>query len=137
MNELASTLSVLSLSVAVLFITMAASGDVEPLFMKNSDLSLPDLKPYDICEALSRVVGVGNVDGAQKVGNIWRLYLKNNKSRADIYLKKELVVNGRKVKIFDGNPQYVTSQIHVNDKLTIKDCGWQMMRYERCWKRLV
>ena len=100
---------------------MAVSVGIEPLYMKNNDLPMKDMTPYNICQAMARVVGQGNVDGAQRVRNIWRLYLKDRKSRADIFVKQELLVNGKHIQIYDRNPQDILSKTQINDKLTIKD----------------
>ena len=102
---------------------MASSSDVHPLYIKNSDSLPTDLSPLDICNAMARVVGVGKVDGAQRVKNLWRLHLKDKKARSDLFVKQQLAVNGRNVQIYDSNPYSTISgrPQPINDKITIRD----------------
>ncbi len=96
---------------------MALSNDVEPLYLKHSDLPTKDLKAYDICLAMSNKIGAGKVDGAQRIKNIWRLYLKDNKSRNDLFTKQTIIVGGKIIHIFDKNP--ATQQQSMNRPLNI------------------
>ena len=101
---------------------MSVSHGIEPLYIKNSDLSLRDLKPYDICQAMVRVVGTGKVDGAQRVKNIWRLYLKDRKARADLFVKQTILINGKNTQLYDQNPMNVNPRFQKpSDKVTVKD----------------
>ena len=99
------------------------SRGVEPLFIKDKDISAKDISPYDICKALETVIRGNAIDGAQKIGGVWRLYFKDRDSRTNVLLKKSLVIVGKEIPLYDQNP-FSTKQINPDDKkdkLTIKN----------------
>ena len=98
---------------------------VEPVFFKQKDIggnqSLPTLNPYDVCMAVSRIVGQGNVDGAQNINGIWRVYLLSKESRVNLLVKGSLSLMGQQVQLYDRNPALVKDPSEVVERLTIKD----------------
>ena len=58
---------------------------LEPIFFFNNDVDQADgnfLDTYEICTAITEVVGSEkNVDRAQRIGGLWRLYLKEAEAR--------------------------------------------------------
>ncbi|GFR93024.1 hypothetical protein ElyMa_006215600, partial [Elysia marginata] len=75
-----------------------------PVFVLNRDL--PDdkrLDNYDMCLAVSKVVGREGVLGAQRIGSLWRIYMRTVQARATL-LAKGLGVGGRSVTVFAQNP---------------------------------
>ncbi len=101
---------------------MSVLNDIEPLYIKNNDLPSKDLKPIDICYAAANKIGVGKIDGAQRIRNIWRLYLKDKRARAELFTKQTIVIDGRVVQLYDRNP---ISNIKFNnkpsEKITVRD----------------
>ena len=95
------------------------------------------LEAIDMIEAVCRVVNgrnggnSGKVLGAQRLNNLWLLYLHDEMTRLDVYTKGELMLHGRRVTIYDQNPYttYVSENEHdnekrdrpQNDKITIKN----------------
>ncbi len=101
---------------------MLISQQIDPLYIRNYDIPQRNLKAFDICEAMTRHVKAHNIDGAQKIQNVWRLYLKDNKSRADLFMKETMVIAGKPIQIFDQDPaQFPKSRFRQNDKITVKD----------------
>ncbi len=101
---------------------MASSSDIEPLYLKHSDLPSKDLKAYDICCAMSNKIGTGKVEGAQRIKNVWSLYLKDQRARVDLFTKQTIVIRGRVIQIYDKNPATHQQSMHKpSDKITVKD----------------
>lgn len=70
---------------------MAESGDaktegIEPMYFLNNDIDQEGgkyLGTWEICMAVLEVVGDKNViDAAQRIGGLWRMYLKDELARA-------------------------------------------------------
>ena len=93
---------------------------VPPLFAKCSDTG--DVNAIDICDAVVRIIGASRLDGVQKIGNLWRIYVEDKEARVQTYMKKTLMINNKEIRLFDQNP-YVINKDAVQgkkDKLTIK-----------------
>ena len=71
---------------------------VEPVFFKQKDISdnqsLSSLNSYDVCMAVSRIVGQRNVDGAQNINGIWQVYLLSKESRVNLLVRGTLTLMG-------------------------------------------
>ena len=88
------------------------SGDnnthVLPVFFKN-DSVLPNrneqnfMRPYEVCNAAAQVVGSDNIDGAQQIKNLWRLYVKSDDARMKL-LTESLSLRNKHVQLLDRNP---------------------------------
>ena len=50
---------------------------VKPVFIKDKDIGDDTITAISICNAATRVVGTSKLEGVQKIGNIWRVYLKD------------------------------------------------------------
>ena len=77
---------------------------VEPVFFKQKDIdnqSLSSLNSYDVCMAVSRIVGQRNVDGAPNINGIWRVYLLSKESRVNLLVRGTLTLMERQVQLFD------------------------------------
>ena len=98
---------------------------VEPVFFKQKDfgenLSTSPLKAYEVCMAVSRIIGQGNVDGAQNINGIWRIYLHSKESRINLLVRGHLTLMGRQVQLFDKNPTLVKDPSEPIERVTIKD----------------
>ncbi len=95
---------------------------IEPVFFLHRDIGMHQdtIRPFDVCKGL--VVGDTNVDGAQNVWGVWRVYLKNKASRATL-LSKGLSLTGRDIQLYDKNPR-TTNNADPNrsvEKIIIKD----------------
>ena len=72
---------------------MSATGDevslkkIEPLFLINSEVDQNDnfLDTYEICKAATAVVGNEKlINGAQRIGGLWRVYFNDELARAQV-----------------------------------------------------
>ncbi len=79
-------------------------NNIEPIFMKQRDIRSKDITAFEICQTIERVVGKGNVEGAQLANQIWRLYLKNKASRVQLLAKREFNIMNQQVPLYDKNP---------------------------------
>ncbi len=79
---------------------------VEPVFFLHRDIRVAQdtIRPYDVCKGVGEVVGYSNVDGAQNVWGVWRVYLKNKTARTTL-LVKGLSLTGRAIQMYDQNPR--------------------------------
>lgn len=101
---------------------------IEPLFLKNRDLIDQNRKKataFELCRAMSEMVEDRNIEGAQIVRGVWKLYLKNNASRMKI-LTEGLAVRGISVTVYDDNPYRRTFDDSPVEKITIKDLPLSM-----------
>lgn len=77
----------------------------EPVFARQQDIrGGRSVKPIDMCQAIASSINRNNVDGAQLIHGIWRLYLKSAEARVDL-MTKGLFLNGIQVPLFDKNPR--------------------------------
>ena len=76
------------------------------------------MTPYQMYQAVARVVGPVNVDGAQKFRNVWRVYTMNKKARTELVVCKEIIISGKKVRVYDANTSAPRAGLKKNDKIT-------------------
>ena len=81
---------------------------VKPVFVKSRDLpsKLGSDNAYRVCEmcrACERVGGPQSMEGAQRIGGLWRLYPSNHPTRA-LLLTKGITLNGCHINLMDTNP---------------------------------
>ena len=79
---------------------------VEPVFFKNSDVPQANNKwlgIYEMCMACSSVVKKDHVAAAQKIGDLWRIYLNDDTVRVTL-LSQGINLRGQKVDLKDKNP---------------------------------
>ena len=104
---------------------------VKPVFIKDKDIGDDTITAINICNAVTRVVGTSKLEGVQKIGSIWRVYLKDMSTRLELTVKEQIVVNGKNVPVYDQNPNHITfkglssrqngNHRPNNDKLTLKN----------------
>ncbi len=92
---------------------------VAPLFIKINDLPDKVTSAYQICQAASRVITAASIEGAQRQKNVWKLYIKNKKSRVALAIKQNIIISGKIVKIFDSDPNSFVAN-KTSDKITIR-----------------
>ena len=97
---------------------------VEPLFCLNQNIPRGPAqpKPYEICQAMAKSIHKSNVDGAQNIWGVWRLYTKTKDARLQL-LTKGFSVRGVSVPIYESNPR--TTSLNDPDerteKITVRD----------------
>ena len=99
------------------------TSTVEPLFIRESDMPTADFEPYTVARAVIRVVKKDNVDGVQRIGQLWRIYLKTAVSRLELLARRSLLIQGSSMPLYEQNP-FKTRQLSpddIKDKLTIKN----------------
>lgn len=61
------------------------SNKVKPIFFKNKDILIGYVRPelmlsaWEVCEAAGKVIERHNVEGAQLIKGIWRVYTRQYK----------------------------------------------------------
>ena len=96
---------------------------VEPLFIRDQDIRSSNVIALDICHACTRNRGAGQLEGVQRVNNLWRIYLKSRSARLELFLGKTILINGQQVPLYEQNP-FASRQnkpYEPNDKITIKN----------------
>ena len=98
---------------------------VEPAFLKARDIpEFKTLKEYELCEAVSKVISRENLLGVQRIGMLWRIYLKNTESRVKL-LANSVQLRSVNVSVFSNNPLRARLEEGETDqniiKVTIKD----------------
>ena len=79
---------------------------VEPIFFMNGDVDQNDkyLTVCEICYAVRDVVGRESyIDGAQRIGGLWRVYMKDPIARAQV-LVTGISLRDMQVNMYDKNP---------------------------------
>ena len=107
--------------------------DIPPLYLKNSELVRDGntILHIHICKAVVRIVNASKVEGVQRIGNLWMIFLTERAARLDLYNKGTLLIQGRNHTLYDDNPYTATykpsdanthkSETRHNDKLTIRN----------------
>lgn len=84
----------------------SSSSRIEPVFFLNADVPQEDNKwlgTYEICRAVSDVISEDAVDGAQRIGALWRIYLLEEEARINL-LSQGITLRGQQVSLKDRNP---------------------------------
>ena len=104
--------------------SMSTLGSVPcaPLFLKNRDISRGNdkISSYDICKAAGNVIHDRNVDGAQLIRGVWKLYTKSLNSRMQL-LSHGLVIKGISIDLHDDNPYVRQKDDQSVERIIIKD----------------
>ena len=106
--------------------------------MKESDMPSVDLNPYVIVKALLPTVQAQYVEGVQRIGQLWRIYVNSVNIRVNLLTRGNLVINGKMVPLYEQNP-FTTHQRNPQNrknKLTVKDCHcqWATLRSKPFWR---
>ena len=83
---------------------------VPPLFVKHSTFNSP-VGGLDICLAVEKVTGKETVEGVQRMGDLYRIYLKNQQAR-DIALVNGITIHNCAISLLSHNPFQVRDQIN-------------------------
>lgn len=81
-------------------------GRCEPVFVINNQLPAFEQKPFttsEICAAGERVCGYNSIEGAQRIGSLWRIYPRTREYRQKLLLEG-IVLRGVQVVVKSRNP---------------------------------
>ena len=81
---------------------------VEPNFLKEDDMPEADIAPLTVVTSITPVVNTQGVDGVQKIGKLWGIYLKTL-NRLDQLAGKTVWILAKRVPMYDQSP-YKTNQ---------------------------
>ena len=87
---------------------------VELIFLKEEDMPKADIAHLTVVRAITLVVSLQGVDGAQ---TLWRIYMKTLKYRLDLLAMKTVRILAKRVPMYDQNP-YKTNQGSPEDRKT-------------------
>jgi hypothetical protein len=90
----------------------------EPVFVINNQLPAFEQKPFstaEICAAGERVCGYNSMEGAQRIGSLWRIYPRTRDNRQKLLIHG-LVLRGVQVSVKSRNPFLVRAP-NSNDKV--------------------
>ena len=98
---------------------------VDPVFVKAGEI--PDfktLKEYELCEAVCKRIKKDSLLGVQRIGMLWRIYLKTKEARVTV-LANKVEIRDHCVNVFNNNPMRARLAEGETDqsvmKVTIKD----------------
>ena len=93
---------------------------MKPVFLLNSDVDQENgnyLDTWEICTSVSEIVSGGSkaIDGAQRIGGVWRIYLKSSADPADriLLLSSGINLRGVRVTLKDRNPFLISGRQNV------------------------
>ena len=94
----------------------------KPIFVRHSDIpnasnNMPTGEEMFL--NLAKITDVSNISGIQKIGGLWRVYLKEKESRITV-ISEGLKMRGVKVPVFDTNPFLKSGNENVW-RVTVKD----------------
>ena len=95
----------------------------EPIFLKNRDVykeNTNKLTSFEVCEAIANVVHERNVEGAQLIRGVWKIYMKTVTSRMEL-LQKGVVIRGIAVNLYEANPYTNQRDDSPVERILIKD----------------
>lgn len=86
-----------------------------------------ELRPYEVCVTAAVLIGERNVEGAQNVHGIWRIYVNSRESRVEL-LTKGLALRHKNIPLFEKNPKSTNNDNPgvKAEKITIKDMPLSM-----------
>ena len=88
---------------------MASGTETEgtlPVFVINNQLPAFDKKMFttaELCAAAEKICGYGTIDGAQRIGSLWRIYPRHRDARQQL-LVQGFVLRGVQVSVKAQNP---------------------------------
>ena len=84
------------------------NSGISPVYLLSKDLPEdPRVDNYELCIAISKVIGRRGLLRAQRIGALWRIYTQTLQARATI-LANGLVMRGRTVQVQGHNPYMIT-----------------------------
>ena len=103
---------------------MAGAGNIVPaVFFKARDVNNPrTLSDFEVCQAVAASVGHSHLLGCQRIGGLWRVYLKDKESRIKLTATK-MNLRGQLIHIYEDNPfrAGIRDPDHQVKRITVKD----------------
>ena len=65
---------------------------VPPVFIKCSDAG--NVIHIQICNAVTRIIGQGKLDGVQRIGNLWWIYPTEKAAQIELFMSQRLNLEG-------------------------------------------
>ena len=78
----------------------------EPVFVKNNELPAFEQREFtttEICAAIEQLTDFNTIEGAQRIGNLWRIYPKKEETRNKI-IEQGFVLRGIAISVYSRNP---------------------------------
>ena len=85
---------------------MATARGIHPVFVKHSDMGLDmnhQLREFDLCKELWKVIRREELEGVQRVRGLWRIYINVETARVKL-LSEGFSFNGLSIRLYDENP---------------------------------
>lgn len=101
----------------------AITATSKPLYLKNRDIykgGEDRISSYEICKSALEVVGERNIEGAQLIRGVWKLYTKTETSHIKL-LQCGLTIRGMSVNLYEDNPYTRKTDDDPVEKIIIKD----------------
>ena len=98
---------------------------VEPVFVRAKDIpDFKSVKEFEMCHNICKRIESSKLLGVQRIGMLWRVYIKDKESRATL-LANKLEIRKQSVNVFSNNPLRAKLTDGETDesvvKVTIKD----------------
>ena len=92
------------------------AADIPTVYFKNDGL---EINNYELCEAVADAIGEQSVVGAQRIKNLWRIYLKNEEAKLRL-IAEGLEVGDSTITLSAQNP-YSRPLQGDSVKITVRD----------------
>ena len=80
-----------------------------------------ELSSFEVCMSVANIIDESLIEGAQKVGGLWKIYLCDPKARA-VLLSNGLSIRHRSINLYDENPYSMKRRYEgQTEKVTIQD----------------
>ena len=90
----------------------------EPVYIKDTEVNnITGNVLLEICFAINQQFP-GEIYGAQKINNVWSIYVSNNRIRAALIVS-DITVQGNRLDVHDDNP--LRGESNKSERITIKD----------------
>ena len=98
---------------------------VEPVFVRAREIpDFKSLREFEMCQSICKRIESDKLLGVQRIGMLWRVYLKDRESRAHL-LVNNLEIRNQTVNVFSNNPMRAKLAEGETDenvvKITIRD----------------
>lgn len=103
----------------------------EPVFVLNAHLPAFEQKSFstaEICTAAEKVCGFNTIEGAQRIGGLWRVYPRQKEGRQKLLIHG-LVLRGVTVNVCSKNPylMHTSDTSNVGDKLAFQQATTRLV----------
>ena len=98
---------------------------IDHVFIKHKDIAgtvgddIEQIKSYEVCVAMGKIIGAIKVEGAQRIGGVWELYTISVESRVNLVLRQNLLLRNKLTPLFDKHP-FDNQNQQQREKIVIK-----------------